>query len=155
MTINDASTLLGVVTTLTSWLVKSEVAMRCQIVSDGEHDRVKSYMSELAEEERSPGLSSNSVRLRSSIVNTMTVCDIDIDKRAGKLSTDEVNKIETVLNNSCQFKIAAHMLKRNRSAHDIARVYDVTDKESVNNVKRSTSMFPTVSTSSSLRTSVT
>ena len=44
------------------------------------------------------------------------------------------NKIETVLNNSCQFKIPAHMLNRN-SAHDITMLYDVTDKESFNNVK--------------------
>ena len=63
----------------------------------------------------------------------MTV--IEIDKRAGELSTDEVNKIQTLLNNSCQFKIPAHMLNRNRSAHDIARVCDVTDKESFKNVK--------------------
>ena len=51
----------------------------------------------------------------------MTATDIDLDKRAGELSTDEVNKIETVLNNSCQFKILAHMLNRN-SADDIAIV---------------------------------
>ena len=35
--------------------------LRCKIVSDGERDHVKSYMSEPAQEERSPGLSSNSV----------------------------------------------------------------------------------------------
>ena len=54
---------------------------------------------------------------------------------AGELSTDEVNKIETVLNNSCQFKIPAHMLNRNRSAHDITVAYNVTDKESFDSVK--------------------
>ena len=64
----------------------------------------------------------------------MTVSDIDLDKRAGELSTDEVNKTETVLNNSCQFKIPAHMLNRSGS-HDIAIVYNVTNKESSNNVK--------------------
>ena len=57
-----------------------------------------------------------------------------LNKHAGELSTDEVNKNETVLNNSFQFKIPAHMLNRN-SAHDITVVYDVTDKESFNNVK--------------------
>ena len=62
-------------------------------------------------------LSSTSVRLSSSIVNTMTVSDIDIGKHAGELSTDEVDKIETVLNISYQFKIPAHMLNRN-SAHE-------------------------------------
>ena len=52
----------------------------------------------------------------SNIVSTVTATDIDLDKRAGELSTDDVNKIETVLNNSCHFKIpgtcstaAAHM----------------------------------------------
>ena len=45
-----------------------------------------------------------------------------------------VNKIETVLNNSFQFKIPAHMRNRNRGAHDITGVYDVTCKESFNNV---------------------
>ena len=64
----------------------------------------------------------------------MTVSDIDIGKRAGELSTDEVNKIETVLNNSYQFKIPAYMLNRN-SAHDITIVYYVTDKESFSNMK--------------------
>ena len=46
-------------------------------------------------------------------VTAATVCtttDIDINKHAGELSTDEVNKSETVLNNSCQFKIPAHIL---------------------------------------------
>ena len=42
--------------------------------------------------------------------------------------------IATVLNNSCQFKIPAHMLNRNRSAQDITVVYDVTSKESFSNV---------------------
>ena len=35
--------------------------LRREIVSDGERDRVKSYMSKPAQEERSPCLSSNSV----------------------------------------------------------------------------------------------
>ena len=72
------------------------------------------------------------LRLSSSIVSSMT--DIDINEHAGELSTDEVNKNETVSNNSCQFKIPAHMLNRN-SAHDVTMVYDVTDKKSINNVK--------------------
>ena len=76
-------------------------------------------MSELAQEERTPSVSSNSVH---------------DNKHAGELATDEVNMNDTVLNNSCQFKIPAHMLNRN-SAHDVTVVYDVTDKESFNNVK--------------------
>ena len=42
--------------------------------------------------------------------------------------------IATVLNNSCQFKIPAQMLNRNRSAQDITVVYDVTSKEPFSNV---------------------
>ena len=64
----------------------------------------------------------------------MTATVVDLDKLAGELSTDDVNKIETLLNNSCQFKIPAHMLNRS-GAHDIATVHNVTDKESLNNVK--------------------
>ena len=64
-----------------------------------------------------------------------TMTDIDISKRAGEPSTDDFNKIETVLNNSCQFKIPAHMLKRNGSTRDITIVYDDTYKKSFNNVK--------------------
>ena len=40
-----------------------------------------------------------------------------------------------MLNRSCQFKIPVHMLNRNRSAHDITVVYNVTDKEPFGNVK--------------------
>ena len=53
------------------------------------------------------------------MASTMTVRDIDLNKHADELSTDEVEMIATVLNNSCQFKIPAHMLNRNRSAQDI------------------------------------
>ena len=60
----------------------------------------------------------------------------------------EVNKFETVLNNSFQFKIPKHMRNRNKGAHDITGVYDVTCKESFKNVSGqtmgSTSMFLTV-----------
>ena len=70
----------------------------------------------------------------SNIVSTVTATDIDLDKRAGELSTHDVNKIETVLNNSCHFKIPAHMLNRS-GAHDISIVCNVTDKESFSNVK--------------------
>ena len=45
------------------------------------------------------------------------------------------NSPPTNMNNSCQFKILAHMLNRNRSAHDITVLYNVTDKESFNYVK--------------------
>ena len=48
-------------------------------------------------------------------MNTITVSDIDINKRAGELITDEVNKTVTLLNNPLQFKIRVYMLDRNRS----------------------------------------
>ena len=60
-----------------------------------ERDRVKSYARQAA----------------------ATVCDIN--KQAGELSTDEVNKKETVLKNSCQFKIPAHMLNRNSASEGL------------------------------------
>ena len=63
----------------------------------------------------------------------MTVRDIDLNNRADVLSTDEVDKIATVLN-SCQFKIPAHMPNRNRSARDIIVVYDCMSKGSSSNV---------------------
>ena len=68
------------------------------------------------------------------MASTMTVRDIDLNKHAEELFTDEVEMIETVLNNSCQFKIPAHMLTRNRSTQDITVVFDVTSKESLSNV---------------------
>ena len=40
-----------------------------------------------------------------------------------------------MLNSSHQFRIPEHMLNRNRSTQDITEVYDVTSKESLNNVK--------------------
>ena len=90
------------------------------------------------------------------MASAMTVRDIDLNKCEDELSTDEVNKIATVLNNSCQFKISAHVLNRSRSAQDITVVYEVTSKESSSNVMvwwvRSTSMSPTVSTGFLLRT---
>ena len=55
--------------------------------------------------------------------------------RAKSIWHKESNKIAIVLNNSHQFKIPAHMLNRNRSTQDITKVYDVTSKESLNNVK--------------------
>ena len=68
------------------------------------------------------------------MASTMTVRGIDLNKHADELFTDEVEMTATVLNNSCQFKIPAHMLNRNRSAQDITVVYDVTSKESFSNV---------------------
>ena len=68
------------------------------------------------------------------MASTMTVRDIELNKHADELFTDEVEMIAIVLNNSCQFKIPAHMLNRNRSAQDITVVCDVTSKESFSNV---------------------
>merc|ERR1712194_820597 len=45
-------------------------------------------------------------------------CDIDMNKRAGELTTDEVNKIVAVMNNPLQFKIPSWMLNRNRDTKD-------------------------------------
>ena len=45
-------------------------------------------------------------------------CDIDMNKRAGELTTDEVNKIVAVISNPLQFKIPAWMLNRQRDVID-------------------------------------
>ena len=45
-------------------------------------------------------------------------CDIDLNKRAGELTTDEVNKIVAVVSKPLEFKIPAWMLNRNRDVKD-------------------------------------
>ena len=50
------------------------------------------------------------------------------------VSSDEANEIATVSNNRLQFKILEYVLNRGKNTHDITRVFDVTDKESLNNV---------------------
>merc|ERR1711972_929981 len=45
-------------------------------------------------------------------------CDIDLNKRAGELTTDEVNKIVAVISNPLQFKIPSWMLNRQRDVKD-------------------------------------
>ena len=83
------------------------------------NDRVKSNMLELAQEERSPGLSQQQqcVRFSSTIVNTMTGKRQRHQQACWRTLTDEVNKIGTVLNNGCQFKIPVRMLNRNSTRH--------------------------------------
>ena len=45
-------------------------------------------------------------------------CDIDLNKRAGELTTDEVNKIVAVVSKPLEFKIPAWMLNRQRDVKD-------------------------------------
>ena len=45
-------------------------------------------------------------------------CDIDLNKRAGELTTDEVNKIVAVVSKPLEFKIPSWMLNRNRDVKD-------------------------------------
>merc|ERR1719387_3236894 len=45
-------------------------------------------------------------------------CDIDLKKRAGELTTDEVNKVVAVLNNPLQFKVPAWFLNRRKDFKD-------------------------------------
>merc|ERR1712037_348678 len=48
----------------------------------------------------------------------MGKCDIDLNKRAGELTTDEVNKIVAVISNPLQFKIPPWVLNRQRDVKD-------------------------------------
>ena len=45
-------------------------------------------------------------------------CDIDVNKRAGELSTDEINKIVAVCNNPLQFKMPEWFLNHNDDFKD-------------------------------------
>merc|ERR1712224_692729 len=45
-------------------------------------------------------------------------CDIDMNKRAGELTTDEINKVVAVIGNPLQFKIPPYMLNRQRDVKD-------------------------------------
>ena len=91
--------------------------------SDGERDRVKSYMSEVWTGEALTRTRRQRMKFSSNTASTMTV-------------SDDVNKTATVLNNPLQFKIPGSVLNRSERAHDIIiKVFDVTDKESFNNVK--------------------
>ena len=45
-------------------------------------------------------------------------CDIDLNKRAGEFTTDEVNKIVAVVSKPLEFKIPAWMLNRQRDVKD-------------------------------------
>merc|ERR1712125_49255 len=69
-------------------------------------------------------------------------CDIDLNKRAGELSTDEINKVVAVISNPLQFKIPAWMLNRQRDVKDgktwqkYANFLDQSLREDIERMKR-------------------
>jgi len=69
-------------------------------------------------------------------------CDIDLNKRAGELTTDEINKIVAVISNPLQFKIPAWLLNRNRDVKDgktsqkYANFLDQCLREDIEKMKR-------------------
>ena len=69
-------------------------------------------------------------------------CDIDLSKRAGELSTDEINKIVAVMNAPLQFKIPSYMLNRRRDVKDgktsqkYANFLDASLREDLERMKR-------------------
>jgi len=69
-------------------------------------------------------------------------CDIDLDKRAGELTTDEVNKVVAVLNNPLQFKVPAWFLNRQRdfkdgkSSHNATNNLDGSLRQDLERLKR-------------------
>ena len=74
--------------------------------SDGERDRVKSYMSEVWTGEALTRTRRQRMKLSSNTASTIRV-------------SDDVNKTATVLNNPLQFKIPGSVLNRSERAHDI------------------------------------
>ena len=92
---------------------KSRVIKETMKAGDGERDRVKSYMSEVRAGRALTGTRQQQcLGLSSDIVSTMTVSDVD-----------NREKIRTI------------MRSHYTDANDIIVVYDVTDRESFNNVK--------------------
>jgi len=69
-------------------------------------------------------------------------CDIDLNKRAGELTTDEINKIVAVLTSPLQFKIPFYMLNRQRdikdgkSCHVYTNMFDQKLREDLERMKR-------------------
>merc|ERR1712205_248768 len=69
-------------------------------------------------------------------------CDIDLNKRAGELTTDEINKIVAVISNPLQFKIPSWMLNRQRDVKDgktsqkYANFLDQSLREDMERMKR-------------------
>merc|ERR1719207_460957 len=69
-------------------------------------------------------------------------CDIDMNKRAGELSTDEINKVVAVISNPLQFKIPSWMLNRRRDVKDgktsqkYANFLDAALREDLERMKR-------------------
>merc|ERR1719281_549691 len=69
-------------------------------------------------------------------------CDIDLDKRAGELTTDEINKVVAVIGNPLQFKIPAYMLNRQRdvkdgkTSHKYANFLDQCLREDIERMKK-------------------
>merc|ERR1719273_2493843 len=69
-------------------------------------------------------------------------CDIDLNKRAGELTTDEVNKIVAVISNPLQFKIPSWMLNKQRDTKDgktsqkYANFLDQSLREDLERMKR-------------------
>merc|ERR1712226_1064513 len=69
-------------------------------------------------------------------------CDIDLNKRAGELTTDEINKIVAVISNPLQFKIPSWMLNKQRDTKDgktsqkFANFLDQALREDMERMKR-------------------
>ncbi|CAD7956918.1 unnamed protein product [Amoebophrya sp. A25] len=54
-------------------------------------------------------------------------CDIDLNKRAGELTTDDVNKIVAVMTNPLQFKVPSWFLNRRKDIKDGKSVHHSTN----------------------------
>lgn len=69
-------------------------------------------------------------------------CDIDLEKRAGELTTDEVNKIVAVMGAPLQFKVPVWMLNRRKdfkdgkSLHNSTNLLDASLRNDLERMKR-------------------
>eukprot|EP00812_Abedinium_dasypus_P010697 NODE_4300_length_688_cov_140.047393.p1 GENE.NODE_4300_length_688_cov_140.047393~~NODE_4300_length_688_cov_140.047393.p1 ORF type:complete len:147 (+),score=53.88 NODE_4300_length_688_cov_140.047393:107-547(+) len=69
-------------------------------------------------------------------------CDIDMNKRAGELTTDEVNKILAVIQNPLQYKIPEYFLnhrkdfKDGKSTQSCANIWDTFIRDTLERIKK-------------------
>eukprot|EP00033_Pygsuia_biforma_P000060 GCRY01000076.1.p2 GENE.GCRY01000076.1~~GCRY01000076.1.p2 ORF type:complete len:154 (+),score=26.52 GCRY01000076.1:60-521(+) len=54
--------------------------------------------------------------------------DVDINKRAGELSEEEIERLQTIIQNPLQYKIPKYYLNRRKDVHDGSYTQDISNK---------------------------